>query len=317
MKPISLIHSFAKLLTTVLAVRLSVYIDKLISPSQSAFIKKRCIQDNFVYVRGLARHYHQTKTPACLIKLDISKAFDTVSWEYLLEMLHQRGFSLRWTDWLARILGSSSSAVLLNGCPGPVIRHKRGLRQGDPLSPYLFILAMEVLNRIFDIATEEGSLSPLKGRQARLRLSLYADDAVIFTNPNREDISCMMQIMEAFGEATGLRINWAKSTVAPIRCDSVDLEDVLADFNGVRVHFPVKYLGLPITLGRLRMVHLQYFQDRAKSKIDGWQGCLVNFAGRRELVRSVFSSQPVYLLTSIKPPRRFFRELDKLRRRFL
>jgi hypothetical protein len=231
-RPISLIHSFAKLLTKVLAIRLSAYIDRLISSSQSAFIRKRCIQDNFVYVRGLARHYHRTKTPACLIKLDISKAFDTVSWEYLLEMLTQRGFSTRWTDWLAKILSSSSSVFMLNGCPGQIIKHRRGLRQGDPLSPYLFILAIDVLNRLLDIATEDGFLSPLKGRQARLRLSLYADDAVIFTNPKREDITCIMQIMEAFGEATGLRINMEKSTVAPIRCGSVDLDDVLTDFTG-------------------------------------------------------------------------------------
>jgi hypothetical protein len=316
-RPISLIHSFAKLFTKVLAVRLSVYIEKLISTSQSAFIRKRCIQDNFVYVRGLARHYHRTKTSACLIKLDISKAFDTVSWEYLLEMLRHRGFSTRWTDWLARILSSSSSAVLVNGCPGPVIKHRRGLRQGDPLSSYLFILAMDTLNRIFDIATEEGSLSPLKGRQARLRLSLYADDAVIFTNPKREDINGIMQIMEAFGDATGLRINMEKSTVAPIRCDSVDLDDALRDFAGARVHFLVKYLGLPLTLGRLKMVHLQYIQDRAKGKIEGWQGRLVTLAGRRELVRSVLSLQPVYLVTALKPPKGFFKETDKLRKKFL
>jgi hypothetical protein len=75
-RPISLIHSFAKLLTKVLAIRLVVYIDKLISNSQSTFIRERCIQHNFLYVRGLARHYYRTKTPACLIKLDITKAFD-------------------------------------------------------------------------------------------------------------------------------------------------------------------------------------------------------------------------------------------------
>jgi ketosteroid isomerase-like protein len=99
---------------------------------------------------------------------------------------------------------------------------------------------MDVLNRIFDIATEDGFLSPLKGRQAKLRLSLYADDAVIFTNPKREDITCIMQIMEAFDDATGLRINMSKSTVATIRCTGIDLDEVLRDFSGVRVNFSVQ-----------------------------------------------------------------------------
>lgn len=316
-RPISLIHSFAKLFTKVLAIRLSSYIDTLIAPAQSAFIKKRCIQDNYVYVRGLARHYHRTKTSACLIKLDISKAFDTVSWEYLLEMLGSRGFSARWTDWITAILKTSSSTVLLNGCPGPKIKHHRGLRQGDPLSPYLFILAMDVLNRIFEIATEEGFLSPLKGRQAKLRLSLYADDAVVFTNPARSDINCIMQIMEAFGDATGLRMNVSKSTVATIRCTGIDMDEVLRDFSGARVNFPLQYLGLPLTLGRVRLVHLQYIQDRAKNKMAGWQGKMITVAGRRELVKTVISALPVYLVTVIKPLKKFMREFDKIRRRFL
>jgi hypothetical protein len=83
-KPISLIHSFAKLVTKVLASQLSRCIDQLVSQAQSAFIKQRCIQDNFLYVRNLARTYYRKKTPALLFKLDISRAFDSVSWEYLL-----------------------------------------------------------------------------------------------------------------------------------------------------------------------------------------------------------------------------------------
>jgi mannosylglycoprotein endo-beta-mannosidase len=222
-RPISLIHSFAKLFMKVLALRLSGYIGKLISKSQSAFIKGRYIQDNFLYVRDLARHYHRSKTPVCLFKLDISKAFDTVSWEYLLEMLSQRGFSRRWTDWLAALLRTSSSVIMLNSNSGPRICHSRGLRQGDPLSPYLFILAMDVLSRIFEIATEEGLLTPLKGRHARLRLSLYADDVMIFCNPIKSDITGIMQIMKAFGDTTGLQINMAKSSVALIRCAVIDM----------------------------------------------------------------------------------------------
>jgi mannosylglycoprotein endo-beta-mannosidase len=156
-RPISLIHSFAKILTKVLANRLAMYIDRLISTSQSAFIKRRCIQENFMYVRGLARHYHRTKTPACLIKLDITKAFDSVSWEYLIELLAVRGFPTRWLNWLAVILRTSSSVILLNGCPGDSIKHRRGLRQGDPLSPYLFILAIDVLNSILTLQLSKAS----------------------------------------------------------------------------------------------------------------------------------------------------------------
>ena len=109
-RPISLIHSFQKLVSKVLALRVAPLMDKLISNSQSAFIKKRCIQDNFLYVRNLARAYHRTKTLALLLKLDISKAFDLVSWEYLLELMEKRGFPCRWRDWLAMLLTTSGGA---------------------------------------------------------------------------------------------------------------------------------------------------------------------------------------------------------------
>lgn len=198
-RPISLVHSFAKLVSKVLALRLASKIDSLISISQSAFIKKRCIQDNFLYVRNLARAYHRTRTPSLLFKLDISKAFDSVSWEYLLELLEKRGFSTCWRNWIALLLASSSSMVLLNGILGPKFHHEKGLRQGDPLSPYLFILAIDTLQRLFELATEQGDLSPLRGRQAKLRLSLYADDGALFVNPCQEDVKLTMEILENLG----------------------------------------------------------------------------------------------------------------------
>ena len=126
-----------------------------------------------------------------------------------------------------------------------------------------------------------------------------------------------MEIMEAFGDATGLRINMTKSTVATIRCAGLDMEEVLREFSGARVNFPIQYLGLPLNLGRIRMVHLQYIQDRAEGKIAGWQGKLITVAGRKELIRSVVTSLPVYQITAIQPPKKFIKELDKLRRRFL
>jgi hypothetical protein len=123
-RPISLIHSFAKLVSKVLALRLAPHMTSLVSSAQSAFVKNRCIQDNLLYVRNLARAYHRKKTLALLMKL----AFDSISWEYLLEMLQPTGFPVKWRDWLSLLFTTSSSSVLLNGARGPWIKHRRGLR---------------------------------------------------------------------------------------------------------------------------------------------------------------------------------------------
>lgn len=114
-----------------------------------------------MYVRNLVRKFHTNKTHAFFIKLDITKAFDSVRWDYLLPLLQHLGFPPRWRGWLAATLASSTSRVLLNGTPLPPIQHGRGLRQGDPLSPLLFILAFDPLHRLLQIATERGLLSKL------------------------------------------------------------------------------------------------------------------------------------------------------------
>jgi hypothetical protein len=104
-----------------------------------------------------------------------------------------------------------------------------------------------------------------------VRLSLYADDATLFVSPTNEDVSTVVDIMARFGDATGLCLNMTKSAVLPIRCDQIDIEEVLQGFTGERASFPMRYLGLTITLGHLRMVHLQPCLDRAAGKLAGWQ----------------------------------------------
>jgi hypothetical protein len=125
-QPISLIHSITKIFAKLLANRLAPLLDSLVSKCQSAFIKKRSIHDNFLYVQNMVRTFQKQKLPAIFLKLDIHKAFDTVSWPYLLEVLQVIGFGPHWHEWVSILFRTTSLRVLLNGLQGPVFSHRRG-----------------------------------------------------------------------------------------------------------------------------------------------------------------------------------------------
>jgi hypothetical protein len=187
-RPISLVHSFAKLITKLLSNRLAGKLNEMVSPNQSAFTKGRFTQDNFMLVQQTARFLHQRKQSHILFKLDISKAFDSVSWPFLLEVMQHLGFGQIWRDIISGLLGSASTKILVNGIPSDTILHQRGLWQGDPLSLMLFILAMDALGFVFAKAENDDLLQPLSTRMLHHRVSLYADDVVLFLSPVEGDI---------------------------------------------------------------------------------------------------------------------------------
>ena len=316
-RPISLIHVVPKIIAKAMARRLGPKMDAIVSRCQSAFIKTRTIHDNFMYVRNTARSLHRSKTPALLIKLDIAKAFDTVRWDYLLDLLRRLGFPPRWRALLSSLFSSATSRVILNGIPGKDFAHGQGLRQGDPLSPLLFDIAIDPLQQILDKATASGLMSESPGGSQHPRISLYADDAAIFIAPSVQDISCLANILQGFGEVTGMVTNVAKSSIAPIRCSDVDLTAVLANFSAAITQFPLKYLGLPLSLGRLRRTDLQPYIDKAASRLNPLKGRFLNRAGCCTYVKSVLSSMPIFLLTAIKVDKGFLRAMAKICRGML
>jgi hypothetical protein len=133
-RPISLIHNFAKLVGKVLANRLAPLLPSIVSTNQSAFVRGRNIHDNFIFVQQMVKALHKKKEAHVMLKLNISKAFDSVSWSFLLEVMEYVGFGRRWCDLISLLLSTSSTRILVNGEPGLPIIHKRGLQQGDPLS---------------------------------------------------------------------------------------------------------------------------------------------------------------------------------------
>jgi hypothetical protein len=137
-----------------MATCLSPFTTTLISRSQSSFIKSRSIHDHYMYVRNYARQLHKARTPALFLKLDIKKAFDSVRWDYLVNFIQRLGFPPKYRNWLVALLRTSSSRVLFNGVLGSPILHGQGFRQGDPLLPLLFVLAIDPLQAILAKATE-------------------------------------------------------------------------------------------------------------------------------------------------------------------
>jgi len=161
----------------------------------------------------------------------------------------------------------------------------------------LFILAMDPLQRLMDMATQQGVLSKLPLAATRWRTSMYVDDAAIFINPTKEDLEATTTILHEFGTVSGQHINLQKSTVHPIICQDVDLDHVLASFTGTRESFPCRYLGLLLRTRSLYKVHVQPLIERIGQKLLGWKGKMMNRAGRLTLVTTVLSSMPTYHLT--------------------
>jgi hypothetical protein len=181
----------------------------------------------------------------------------------------------------------------------------------------LFILVMDVLNGLFKKASELGLLTPLSRRHQDHRISLYADDVALFIRPTHEEKNLSMNILNHFGEASGLFTNLQKSCVIPIRCEENQMDLVSQTLPCTTAEFPCTYLGLPISDKRFRKAELMVWVDKIGNKLPGWQASLMNMAGRTTWVRFVLSAIPIYVLIAIKVPKWFIKAINKLRRAFL
>jgi mannosylglycoprotein endo-beta-mannosidase len=248
-RPISLIHAIAKIIAKLLALRLAPFMNGLVSNAQSAFIKKRSIHDNFLYVKNLATRFNKAKIPALLFKLDIRKAFDSVRWEYILDLLQMRGFPPQFRDWVTALFATATSRVLLNGIAGVPIDHGRGLRQGDPLSPLLFVLAIDPITQILEEAIRIGLLNKLRGCGIILRTSLYADDAAVFVAPSKMDIQNLAAFSIVLGKSPACALTSRKAMWCPFVATTLTLTMCSKESRQTVPPFPCGILVYPFRCG--------------------------------------------------------------------
>ncbi|VFQ73124.1 unnamed protein product [Cuscuta campestris] len=212
-RPISLSTFFSKILSRILSDRLKIVLPTLISPEQAAFQQGKSINEHVLMVKEMVHLLSaNTKGGNCIIKLDLSKAFDNISWSYLEQILIKFGFSPRIVQLLMGNLRSTFFSVLVNGQPKGFFPMQCGVKQGDPLSPLLFTLAMEGFTRYFNHLANIGRISCFSsGRTVAPSLLLYADDIVIFTRADCRNLLRLKAALSTFGMTSGQAINFNKS----------------------------------------------------------------------------------------------------------
>jgi hypothetical protein len=182
-RPIACCNVVYKCITKILANRMLIFLSELISMNQYAFIPSRSIAENVLLAQELVRNYHKDSgQPRCTLKIDLMKAYDFVDWEFLICCLKCFGFPTRFINWIGVCITSPRFYVCINGTMCGYFEGKRGLRQGDPLSPYLFVIAMEVFSKIMVDYTGENSGFKFHPKCANLKLThlCFADDLLIF-----------------------------------------------------------------------------------------------------------------------------------------
>nr|GEW42683.1 RNA-directed DNA polymerase, eukaryota [Tanacetum cinerariifolium] len=228
-RPISLISLHYKIVAKILSNRLSKVIDSIISTEQSAFISGRQTLDGPLILSEIIDWYKKCKKKRMLFKVDFGKAFDSVSWKYLDYMLHKLGFGSRWRTWINNCLMSSRTSILINGSPTSEFSLKRGLRQGDPLSPFLFIIVMEGLHMAFNNGIASNMFHGVRiCSNIHFSHLFYAGNVIILSDWNQNDMKNITRILNIFDIAFGLKINFHKSNVFGVEVSNSEFVSMAA-----------------------------------------------------------------------------------------
>ncbi|GJU06460.1 RNA-directed DNA polymerase, eukaryota, reverse transcriptase zinc-binding domain protein [Tanacetum coccineum] len=317
-RPISLIGIHYKIIAKILANRLSKVIDKIVSKEQSAFIAGRQILDGPVILSEIIEWYKKRKKKLLIFKVDFEKAFDSISWNYLIHILDSFGFGNKWCSWIKACLNSSRASILINGSPTSEFSIKRGLRQGDPLSPFLFILVMEGLHNAFEEAVGNGLITGVNIKNSTINVShlFYADDVIITTDWNAKDMDNIIRVLHVFYLASGLKINIHKSNIYGIGVNKDEVLSMASNAGCMAGDVPFNYLGLPIGSNMKSIASWKTLVDRFHMRLSSWKANLLSIGGRLTLIKSVLGSLGIYYLSIFRAPESVLQDLERIRANF-
>ena len=228
------------------------------------------------------------------------------------------GFESRWRSWIRSCLHSACTSILINGSPTHEFSRGRGLYQGDPLSPFLFILVMEGLHLALQEANHSQLIKGISFGKNDFNVShfFFADDVVILTDWNTNDMENIIRTLNTFYMTLGLKINIAKSNVYGVGVSEENLEDMAQLTGWLAGSLPFTYLGLPIGKNMKLTDSWSLMVDKFKSKVSNWKANLLSIGGRLTLIKSVLGSLGIFYFSIFKAPELTLNILERLWARF-
>ncbi|CAJ2652040.1 unnamed protein product [Trifolium pratense] len=299
------VGSIYKILAKVLANRLRLVIGSVISESQTALVKDRKILDGILIANEVVDEARKSKKELMLFKVDFEKAYDSVDWSYLDKVMESMPFPTLWRKWIKECVGTATASILVNGSPTDDFPLERGLRQGDLLSPFLFLLVAEGLNVLMEAMVERnlfvgyslGESNPISVSHLQ-----FADDTLLMGAKSWANVRALRALLVLFETMSDLKVNFNKSMLVGVNIPEFWLGEAASALCCKVGKIPFLYLGLPIGGDSRRLGFWKSVLERLKNRLSGWTSRFLSFGGRLVLIKSVLTSLPVYAFSFFKAP---------------
>ncbi|CAH1432193.1 unnamed protein product [Lactuca virosa] len=318
--PISCCNVIYKCITKIIVTRISPFLHNLVDVNQSAFIPGRAITDNILLSQELMRGYTcKHGSPRCALKVDIQKAYDTVNWSFLEQILWGFGFHHRMIQWIIKCVSTTSFSISINGENKGYFMGQRGLRQGDPMSPYLFTLIMEVFNLMIKRRIQQNPKHKYHWRCGKQKLThlCFADDLLIFSHGSIQAVQVIKDALQEFHAVSGLIRNPQQSSIFYGKINDA-LKTQISNIMGFEEEkLPVRYLSIPLIGTRMLNKDCNKLVEQVKARIQNWKHRASSFAGRLQLVNSVLQSLQVYWFSVLLIPKTTIKDIEKVFKGFL
>ncbi|GKE14851.1 RNA-directed DNA polymerase, eukaryota [Tanacetum coccineum] len=252
-----------------------------------------------------------------IFKVDFAKAYDSVRWDYLLDVLQAFGFGPNWCRWIRGTFSSAMASILVNGSPTSEFPFFCGLKQGDPLAPYLFILIMESLHISFSRATNDGLF---KGIHIDGSMSIshlfYANDTIFIGEWSDSNMKNIVKILKCFFLASGLKINIQKSQVLGVGVPRTLVTQTTSLIGCALMQKPFRYLGVMVGDCMSRKLAWAETVQKLHSRLSNWKVKTLSIGGRSTLLKSVLGASPLYNMSIYKVPKGVLNEMEAVRSKF-